>query len=80
MSQCLQKKLSMTLKLDGVPRYFIKKVPQYWYSVPSTDGTGTGAKKSTALLLYTVLPTYGLKAVTNITVKNKIFLILTLSW
>ena len=27
MSQCLQKKLSMTLKLDGVPRYFIKKVP-----------------------------------------------------
>ena len=27
MSQCLQKKLSMTLKLDEVPRYFIKKVP-----------------------------------------------------
>ena len=26
MLQCLQRKLSMTLKLDGVPRYFIKKV------------------------------------------------------
>ena len=38
MSQCLQKKLSMTLKLDGVPRYF--------------------AKKSTSVLLYTVLPTF----------------------
>ena len=41
MSQCLQRKLSMNLKLDGVPRYFIKKVPRYRYSVPSTDGTGT---------------------------------------
>ena len=38
MSQCLQRKLLMTLKLDGVLRYFIKK--------------------STAVLLYTVLPTY----------------------
>ena len=37
MSQCLQKKLSMTLKLDGVPRY--------QYSVPSTDDTSTGTKK-----------------------------------
>ena len=35
----LVKKLSMTLELDGVPRYFIKKVPRYRYSVPSTDGT-----------------------------------------
>ena len=25
MSQCLQKKLSMTLELDEVPQYFIKK-------------------------------------------------------
>ena len=28
MSQCLQKKLSKTLELDGVPWYFMKKVPQ----------------------------------------------------
>ena len=41
MSQCLQKKVLMTLKLDGIPRYFIKKVPRYQQSVPSTDGTGT---------------------------------------
>ena len=41
----LAKKLSMTLELDGVPRYFIKKVPRYRYSVPSTDSTGNGTKK-----------------------------------
>ena len=41
------KKLSMTLELDGVPRYIIKKVPQYRYSVPSTEGTGNGTKKVT---------------------------------
>ena len=41
----LAKKLSMTLKLDGVPRYFIKKVPRYRYSVPSTDDTGTNTEK-----------------------------------
>ena len=40
-----KKKLLITLKLDGVPRYFIKKVPRYRYSVPSTDGTGKGTKK-----------------------------------
>ena len=45
MSQCLQKKISMTLELDRKPRYFIKKVPQYPYSVPSTDVTGNGTKK-----------------------------------
>ena len=41
----LAKKLSMTLEIDGVPRYFTKKVPRYRYSVPSTDGTGTDTKK-----------------------------------
>ena len=44
MLQCLQKKLSMTLELDGVPRYIIKKVSRYRYSVPSTDDTGNGNK------------------------------------
>ena len=41
----LAKKLSMTLELDKVPRYFIKKVPRHRYSVPITDGTGNGTKK-----------------------------------
>ena len=45
MSQMLGNKLSMTLELDGVPRYFIKKVPRYRYSVPSTEDTGNGTKK-----------------------------------
>ena len=44
-----KKKLLMTLKLDGVPRYFVKQVSRYRYSVPSTDGTGTGTKKSTSV-------------------------------
>ena len=44
MSQCLQKKLSMILKLDGVPRYFIKKVPPYRYQVSRVP-----------VVLYTVL-------------------------
>ena len=35
MSHYSQRKLLMTLKLDGVPRYL----------VPSTDGTGTDTKK-----------------------------------
>ena len=46
MSQCLQKKLSMTQKLDGVPRYFIKK--------------------STAVFLYTALPTSGKTLTANL--------------
>ena len=41
MSQCLQKKLSMTLELDGVSRYLTKKVPQYrtWYQVSTVPVT-----------------------------------------
>ena len=35
----LAKKLSMTLELGGVPRYFIT------HTVPNTDGTSNGTKK-----------------------------------
>ena len=36
MSQCLQKKLSMSLELDGVPRYYMKKISWYRYREPVT--------------------------------------------
>ena len=68
----LAKKLSMTLKLDGVPRYFMKKVPRYRYSVPSTDGTGNGTKKVPRYLCTRYCP--------PLKIKNKCYEIVKAIW